>query len=119
MLIFQIDLQLILLGHLVLHLIFDFLLDQIYCLYQFGLKGEIYHIGMANEISINDLVAAIGAILNIRICVVPGDLRSGGTNRRCPDINKIKNLGYEPKDQFAAGLEKTVSWYKNYFSKKK
>ena len=42
----------------------------------------------------------------------------GSVSRRCPDISKAKKiLGYDPKVDWKVGLETTVNWYKNYFSK--
>ena len=41
----------------------------------------------------------------------------GSSLRRCPDINKIKKIGYKSKNNFKTGLKHTVSWYKNYYLK--
>jgi len=43
--------------------------------------------------------------------VVPGKPAEGGTKRRCPDITKLKKLGYTPKVPFAKGLAVTMKWY--------
>jgi nucleoside-diphosphate-sugar epimerase len=31
--------------------------------------------------------------------------------RRCPDVAKLRGLGFKPKVSFAAGLKKTFDWY--------
>ncbi|RPI76155.1 MAG: SDR family NAD(P)-dependent oxidoreductase [Desulfobacteraceae bacterium] len=76
-----------------------------------GYNGEIYHIGEMQEIRILDLIQMMGSILNIRIKTIPGALRAGGTPRRCPDIGKIKALGYREEIPLEEGLRRTVAWY--------
>ena len=76
-----------------------------------GRKGEIYHLGTENEITIKELAINIADILGIKIIIKEGELLTGGTKRRCPDISKISKLGYSPKFSIAEGLEQTVNWY--------
>lgn len=90
--------------------------DQLMALYDRGEKGEVYHIGIDNEITIRELIERMAGILDIQVTIRPSALRAGGTNRRCPDITKVQNLDYKRKDSFVEGLEKTVVWYKNYYS---
>ena len=53
------------------------------------------------------------------VCVpeeyVPKDLYTkeikGNVKRRCPNISKIKKLGFKPKIDLNKGLEKTFEWY--------
>ena len=82
-----------------------------------GEKGgdcEIYHVGEMDEITILNLIQQIGKALRINIDIIPGELRPGGTPRRCPDIAKLANLGYSPSVSFGAGLGQSVDWYKHY-----
>ena len=65
-----------------------------------------------NEISILKLIDMIGDVLGIEIETVPTPLRKGGTPRRCPDISKIKSLGYKQPISFEEGLKRTVEWYR-------
>jgi len=76
-----------------------------------GKKGEIYHGGTEEEISIKDLAKEIANILELNIRIIEGDLLSGGTTRRCPNISKIQELGYTPKYSLRNGLKKTINWY--------
>ena len=78
-----------------------------------GQNLEIYNIGTNDEISINDLVHRVGHYFNVKIKIEPGDIAKGGTLRRCPDISKIKNLGFMPKISLQAGLRTTADWYLN------
>lgn len=89
--------------------------DQIMTIYENGKSGNIYHVGMPHERSILELITDMGTILGIKITVIPGNLQSGGTLRRCPDIRKVCALGYVQNDHYLAGLKKTVEWYKNYY----
>jgi UDP-glucose 4-epimerase len=79
-------------------------------------NAAIYNIGTQNEISIYALATMIANIMNIDIKVV-GSVNKpmGGTNRRCPDMTKIKNLGYLKDHNLDDGLKTTVEWYKDYY----
>ena len=48
---------------------------------------------------------------NKKISLKKGLIAKGGTTRRCPDISKIKKLGFKSKTTLKNGLKKTVSWY--------
>ena len=88
-------------------------IDQLVALYDKGSKGEIYHIGIDKEITIKSLIKEIARILDIDVSCRQTTLKSGGTTRRCPDISKIRSLGYIKEDNFLQGLKTTVSWYKS------
>jgi UDP-glucose 4-epimerase len=78
-------------------------------------RGEhlgIYHVGTTDEVTVKDLAVAIGQTLGRDVCVQPGEPQPGGTPRRCPDITKLRALGYEPRVSLRVGLEKTVGWYR-------
>ena len=89
--------------------------DQIILILSKGKNGEIYHVGIDEEITIIQLISDISAILNIKINTVKGPVRKGGTKRRCPKINKICSLGYKKNNRYHLGLQKTVEWYKKYY----
>jgi len=79
--------------------------------------GEIFHIGSSQEISIEELIKAVGDIMGYAGEYVEAPTYPGSVSRRCPDISKAKQvLGYDPKVAWKAGLESTVAWYKDYFS---
>ncbi len=80
-----------------------------------GGTGEIYHLGRAEESPIRELILLIGRALNIELALIPGELRPGGTKRRCPDISKLESIGVSPSVTLEAGLEQTVHWYADYF----
>jgi nucleoside-diphosphate-sugar epimerase len=85
-------------------------------------KGEhlgIYHIGTEEELPISNVAEEIGNYFKREINLIPGKPASGGTSRRCPDITKIKKLGFSQKVKFADGIKVTSKWYDENYSKKK
>jgi|SRR3989338_1420486 len=77
-------------------------------------KGEhlgIYNIGTMEEVTIKEVAAEVGKYFDRKIVVKPGKPALGGTLRRCPDISKLKKLGYTPKTSLAKGLSLTAAWY--------
>lgn len=77
-------------------------------------KGEhlgIYHVGSTEEISMEKVAHEVSQYFKREISIVPGDPAEGGTLRRCPDITKLKNIGYMPSILFKDGLDITVRWY--------
>tara|TARA_Y100000590_G_scaffold415658_1_gene513702 strand:+ start:64895 stop:65881 length:987 start_codon:yes stop_codon:yes gene_type:complete len=76
-----------------------------------GESREIYHCGTGNEIPIAELAITIAKMLNLEINIIPSEQSLGGTKRRCPSIDKIRNIGYDPKVSMNEGLKSTVDWY--------
>ena len=76
-----------------------------------GKHMEIYNIGTMDEILIKDVAIEVGKYFDKEVNVLPGNLAEGGTPRRCPDITKLKKLGYSPKVSFSEGLKVTAKWY--------
>jgi nucleoside-diphosphate-sugar epimerase len=77
-------------------------------------RGEhlgIYHIGSGVETSIESLAREVAGCYGRDIVVVPSALCPGSTLRRCPDISKLRGLGFVPKVSLPAGLAATVRWY--------
>lgn len=84
-------------------------------------KGEnlgIYHIGTMEEIQIKNVAAKVGKYFGKNVEIVSGELAKGGIKRRCPDITKLRKLGYEPKFSFEKGLKITAEWYDKNACKK-
>jgi len=77
-------------------------------------KGEhmgIYHIGTEEEVTIGELAREIALIFDREIQIIPGPLQPGGAARRCPDIRKIRALGFAPAVPLKQGLSATIPWY--------
>jgi nucleoside-diphosphate-sugar epimerase len=77
-------------------------------------RGEhlgIYHIGTDEEVTIADLARRMAEIAGRRIRLVPSPVLQGSTPRRCPDISRMRALGYAPRVRLNDGLPPTVKWY--------
>ena len=85
--------------------------DGLYLLLQKGAHQGIYNIGAQEEVKIEAVARLMGAYFGREVEVVPGDLARGGTPRRCPDIAKLRALGYHPKYSLSDGLPVTARWY--------
>jgi len=71
----------------------------------------IYHIGTMDEIKMSQVAAEIGKYFGKEIEIVPGEPAKGSPTRRCPNIAKLKKLGFTPKTSFKEGLCITAKWY--------
>ncbi len=89
----------------------DDFIDGLMLVIEKGAHLGIYHIGTMEEISIRKVAIGVGKCFGKEVIVVPGKLAKGGTLRRCPDITKLKKLGYKPKISFGKGLKITAKWY--------
>ncbi len=76
-----------------------------------GKHMNIYHIGTMEERSIRQVAGDIASYYGKKIKIVPKSLKAGGTRRRCPDIAKLRSLGFKPKFNFNEGLMRTIGWY--------
>ena len=89
----------------------DDLVDGVLQIIEHGGHLEIYHVGNDEETSITRLVELMGRCVDRQVVAQRGPLLAGSTSRRCPDIRKLKALGYAPQVSLEAGLRKTVPWY--------
>ena len=98
----------------------DDFIDGLMIMLDKGKHLNIYNIGTMEEIKIKQLAEEVGEYFNKKLEIKPGKLQKGGTNRRCPDINKLMSLGYEPKISLKKGISMTADWYvKNAHLEKK
>ena len=77
-----------------------------------GEDREIYHIGTQTESTILEVIHKVGKTLGVELEIKPGKLLAGSTSRRCPDISKLRKLGYEPQFTLEQGLAPMLDWYK-------
>ena len=92
----------------------DDVVEGILTMYENGGHREIYHIGSDEEISIRELANRIGSIVGVDLDIRSGAAPAGATRRRCPDIGKMRALGWSPKVGLDDGLERTVAWYADH-----
>jgi len=89
----------------------DDFIDGLMLVLEKGKNLGIYNIGTMDEISIKQVAIEVGRYFGKNVNVVPGKPAEGGTKRRCPDITKLKKIGYDPKTPFSNGLIITANWY--------
>ena len=76
--------------------------------------GETYHVGNDHEeIKIIDLAEKLLDIAGVDFDFDIQPAPNGSVKRRCPNIDKIKKLGYKVKYSTDYGIEKTYDWYKD------
>ena len=95
----------------------DDVVGGIATMYDKGAHRQVYHIGNDHEVSIADLVRMTGEIVGVDLRIVPGEAAAGGTSRRCPDIAKMRGLGYAPAVDLEEGLRRTARWYQQHRDK--
>ena len=76
-----------------------------------GASGEVFHLGNDVQTEIAALVQLMAASLGMTVRCQPGALMQGSTPRRCPDISKLRRLGYAPKVSLVDGLNQTMPFY--------
>ncbi|MHC9291423.1 NAD-dependent epimerase/dehydratase family protein [Mycobacterium sp. LTG2003] len=89
----------------------DDIVSGVLTMYENGGHRQIYHIGNDEEVTIRDVAERIGKQLGLELDIRVGEAAEGGTPRRCPDISKMRSLGYEPQTPLSRGLELTTQWY--------
>jgi UDP-glucose 4-epimerase len=92
--------------------------DGILTMYKFGENNEIYHIGNDSEISIENLANKVCKALSVEPNFSYINKYDDGPKSRCPDINKIRKIGYIPKIDLEEGLKETINWYTLQYMKK-
>ncbi len=77
-----------------------------------GTPGEVYNIGGGNEVANIDLTKRIlGLLERPESLIRPVVDRPGHDRRYCLDTAKLRGLGWQPREAFAEGLQRTVAWY--------
>jgi nucleoside-diphosphate-sugar epimerase len=89
----------------------DDFIDGVACILDQGQHLGIYHIGNPEEITIRQVAEKVVACLGRRAEIVTGPAPAGETPRRCPDISKLRQFGYEPRVSFDEGIIPTARWY--------
>ena len=80
---------------------------------------KIVHIGNdQEEIKIKDLAKILLDLTGNPTSIIQKNPPEGSVDRRCPNIDFLKTIGFKPKIQLSDGLTLTREWYENYHSKK-
>ena len=76
--------------------------------FQRGKNSEIYNIGTTEKVKISRLAYLISKIYKKEIKIIRSKLPKGSPSKRCPDIGKIKKLGFKQKISLRNGLKKVI-----------
>lgn len=75
-------------------------------------EGEVFNLGNPEELTILQLAEKIKKATKSKSKIVFSDLPVDDPDKRKPDISKAKKLlAWQPKINFATGLEKTLSYF--------
>lgn len=90
----------------------DDVVSGIVTMWEKGGHREIYHIGNDQEISVAELAALTAEAVGLEMEIKGTEAPAGATPRRCPDISKMRALGYDPRVDLGEGLARTADWYR-------
>jgi nucleoside-diphosphate-sugar epimerase len=75
--------------------------------------GNVYNVGSANQISVNELFAMLQKITGSEIPAVHESARMGEVLHSCSDTSRAReHLSFQPEFSLEKGLELTVDWYR-------
>lgn len=75
--------------------------------------GNVYNVGSASQISVNELFAMLQKITGSEIPAVHESARMGEVLHSCSDTSRAReHLSFQPEFSLEKGLELTVDWYK-------
>jgi nucleoside-diphosphate-sugar epimerase len=75
--------------------------------------GNVYNVGSANQISVNQLFAMLQKITGCDVPAVYEDARMGEVLHSCSDTSRAgDHLDFHPEFDLEKGLELTVDWYR-------
>ncbi len=84
----------------------------------YGENLNIYNIGTEEEVSINQVIKCLSKVINKKINIINTEKKYGSTKRRCPNIEKIKSLGFVNSFRLEDGIKKIYESYKKEYEKK-
>lgn len=89
----------------------DDFIDALMLLFEYGEHRQVYHLGTAEEKSIREIIELVFKYFGRTPALQPGPLPAGSTLRRCPEIDKIRALGFRQQTTLEEGIERIADWY--------
>lgn len=89
----------------------DDIVEGILLMHAQGEHRNVYHIGNPETVAVIDLVDLLSKYFACDFVPEPSPPAEGGTKLRCPDITKMRRLGYEPAIPLRQGVRCTADWY--------
>lgn len=89
----------------------DDFVEGVMAIINHGLHQEIYHVGTEDEVSISRVAEMVGEYFGRRLQLMSGEAPAGATARRCPDIRKLRSLGFAPEKSLREGITELAEWY--------
>jgi len=78
-----------------------------------GVSGKVYNVGTGRSVTVLDLVAALNTLMGTSLVPAHAGPRAGDVRYSQADISRARrDLGYDPRVPFEAGLAKTLAWYR-------
>lgn len=87
--------------------------DGLFAVIETGRHLNVYHIGNPDEVSVETLAHLIFERFGRVPAFEHQPAPAGETRRRCPDIAKLRELGFAPRIPLAQGLPGVVDWYRS------
>lgn len=73
--------------------------------------SSFYNVGTGEDISIRKLAKLIMRVVDYPCKIVYDRSKPNGMMRKCLDVSKLRNLGWEAKTSLEEGIKKTVQYY--------
>ena len=78
-------------------------------------RGETYHVGRDEEISITEFAETLFDIAGVAPETVQRPAFEGSVKRRGPNCDKLAKLGYVAQTELRTGLQHSFEWYRSKF----
>jgi len=82
-----------------------------FCMLNYN-SSDILNVGTGIDMTIKDLVNVIANIIGYEGEFVWDTTKPNGTPRKVLNVDKIKDIGWEPKIELNFGIRETYKWYK-------
>ena len=73
--------------------------------------GEFMNIGVGSDVTIKELAETVAEVVGFTGRIEWDLTKPNGTPRKLLDVSRLRALGWEPKTQLKAGLDRTYRWF--------